>query len=336
MVDDGSEDQTPEILEELATQDSRIILLRQSNSGAAAARNLAIYQARGEFIAPIDADDIWHPCNIEKQVKQILQADFSVGVVYAWSFDIDEENQPTGGFHASTIEGRTYATLLCHYFLGNGSSSLIRRTCLDKVGGYSLQLKNSCEDWDLHLRLAKCCQFKAIPEFLICYRKKVDGLSQNLASMKESHTLMLEFARKEGLEIHPSIYRLSDSSFCIYLAHQSYFKGSYQNVFSWIYQAFSSDLLLSLFRLSVYSLLIKSIFGLIFKFQVTENSKTYSDYKKTKNAHASLASEKNFLFPDFNPNPLNRKLKTLIEKILHLSIERKSNKQYSKSSASFI
>ncbi|HEY9862115.1 MAG TPA: glycosyltransferase family A protein, partial [Candidatus Obscuribacterales bacterium] len=59
VVDDGSSDRTPEIVHHFAEIDARIILFHQSNAGVAAARNLAIQHAKGEFIAPLDADDIW-------------------------------------------------------------------------------------------------------------------------------------------------------------------------------------------------------------------------------------------------------------------------------------
>jgi len=63
VVDDGSQDRTPEIVESFAQRDQRITLLRQANAGVAAARNLAIEKSNGEYIAPIDADDIWYPQN---------------------------------------------------------------------------------------------------------------------------------------------------------------------------------------------------------------------------------------------------------------------------------
>lgn len=73
VVDDGSQDRTAEIITSIAKIDSRVFLLQQSNAGVAAARNLAINKCRGEYIAPIDADDIWYPQNLEKQVQCMLQ-----------------------------------------------------------------------------------------------------------------------------------------------------------------------------------------------------------------------------------------------------------------------
>jgi Glycosyltransferases involved in cell wall biogenesis len=60
----------PKLSKKLAKKDARIQLLKQPNAGVAAARNLGIQKSRGEYIAPIDADDIWYPENIEKHPKQ--------------------------------------------------------------------------------------------------------------------------------------------------------------------------------------------------------------------------------------------------------------------------
>lgn len=72
VVDDGSRDRTAEIVASFAQKDSRVILLKQQNAGVAAARNLAIEKSRGEYIAPLDADDIWYPSKLDKQVQCIL------------------------------------------------------------------------------------------------------------------------------------------------------------------------------------------------------------------------------------------------------------------------
>lgn len=69
VIDDGSVDRTPEILKEYAQKDSRIISIRQKNAGSAAARNAGIRQAKGRYIVLLDADDLWEPEFLEKQLK---------------------------------------------------------------------------------------------------------------------------------------------------------------------------------------------------------------------------------------------------------------------------
>ncbi|OUL28418.1 glycosyl transferase family 2 [Nostoc sp. T09] len=269
VVDDGSQDRTAEIVQSIALNDQRVILLQQPNSGVAAARNLAIQNSQGEFIAPIDADDIWYPQNLERQVQCILEGGRDIGLVYAWSMDIDENDTPTGGFRVSHIEGNVYKTLLCHYFLGNASACLIRSTCFEKVGGYNCNLKannaQGCEDWELSLRIAEHYRFKVVPEFLIGYRQICSSMSGNYQIMAKSHQLMLDSVQQKHPEISRFLYRLSSSSFYMYLARQSSQSGSDRNTLFWLVQALKSNLFTPILHLSLYTLSIKSIFRSITK-----------------------------------------------------------------------
>ena len=94
VVDDGSSDATGAIVEEFVKKDARVQLVRQSNAGVGAARNTAIRMARGEYIAPLDADDIWFPEKLEKQVACMEQCGEETGLVYCWSTLVDKH----GGF----------------------------------------------------------------------------------------------------------------------------------------------------------------------------------------------------------------------------------------------
>src|SRR5689334_7043342 len=84
IVDDGSADATAALAREFCASDARARIVNRSNGGPAAARNLGIAEARGEWIALIDADDVWHPSKVEKQVTVALAADERPGFVYCW------------------------------------------------------------------------------------------------------------------------------------------------------------------------------------------------------------------------------------------------------------
>ena len=75
VVDDGSADATAAIVEQFVEKDARIQLIRQSNAGVGAARNMAIGKAHVKYIAPLDADDVWSPKKLENQVARMEQCD---------------------------------------------------------------------------------------------------------------------------------------------------------------------------------------------------------------------------------------------------------------------
>ncbi len=248
VVDDGSKDKTFEIVQSIAQKDSRIVLIKQENAGVAAARNLAIEKSQGEYIAPIDADDIWYAEKIEKQVKCILNAEESVGLVYSLAVDIDENDLIIGQSSVDTLfkpEGKIYTALVFINFLGNASTPLIRRACFKHIGGYNCQLKQQaaqgCEDWDMYLRIAEYYEFRVVPEFLIGYRQVIGSMGGNYKSMVKSHELVMAAVRQRHPEISPSVYRLSAIFYYNYLIGKTYECGAYGNTLLCLAKALKSD-----------------------------------------------------------------------------------------------
>ena len=269
VVDDGSNDRTPELVGAISKLDRRVVLLQQANSGVAAARNLGIRQAKGEFIAPLDADDIWYPQNLEKQVDCIVAAGDQVGLVYSWSIDIDEDSQPTGRVRACRIEGNVYTTLLLHNFIANASSVLIRKACLDQVGGYDTALKQQQgqggEDWDLYLRIAEHYEFRVVPEFLVSYRKLPSSMSTDSRQMAHSLALIWQKIRQQHPHIPALIERLSNSSFYLYLASQNYHYSRYQAALSWVTAALKIDPFTPFLRPELYKITALSLLRLLIR-----------------------------------------------------------------------
>ncbi|MBD2387213.1 glycosyltransferase family 2 protein [Cylindrospermum sp. FACHB-282] len=328
VVDDGSQDKTAEIVRSIAQKYQQIILLQQSNSGVASARNLAIENSRGEFIAPIDADDIWYPQKIEKQVQCMLQAGSEVGLVYSWSMDIEENEMPTGYFRASRIEGDVYTTLLLHYFIGNASSIMIRRTCFEQVGGYDSGLKKQdaqgSEDWDICLRIAEYYQFRVVPEILVGYRQLPNSMSKDYSQMAKSHDLMWQSIRGKYPNMPTYIERLSASSFYMYLANQSNQGNNPRISLNWLYKALKADIITPCFRLSLYKLLLTSIFKLLTQrttgsvvpiYQPQTQIQPIADINYQKNQPENFSDLYNFL--NSEQQKLNKTMKVQVEIILH-------------------
>ncbi|WP_017318948.1 glycosyltransferase family 2 protein [Mastigocladopsis repens] len=278
VVDDGSQDTTAEIVKSFAQQDERVTLLQQKNAGVAAARNLAIEKSRGEYIAPIDADDIWYPQKLEKQVQSMLEADLSVGLVYAWSVDIDEEDAIIGKYNLhynlnfQSVEGNVYPAMLYSNIIGNGSVPLIRRTCFEKVGGYNSKLREQnaqgCEDWDIYLRIAEYYQFRAVPEFLIGYRQVSGSMSRNCTAMERSYNLVMADARQRRPETSSRIYNWSASNFYIYMLSIGRACGDYWSTLAWLYKAIKLDYS-PLLKSSVYKCFIICLFKISAKYLIS-------------------------------------------------------------------
>jgi glycosyltransferase involved in cell wall biosynthesis len=195
IVDDGSTDSTPDITANFAAGDRRVHLLSQTNSGVAAARNLGIACARGDFIAPLDADDLWSPLKIELQVRK-FQEDASLGLVYAWFENINDKDEIIPGGTRSSLEGHVLRDLCAFDFVGNGSNAMMRTSAIRHVGAYdtSLRARNGegCEDWKIALRLAETCKFGVVPRILVGYRHSAGNMSDRVTTMIRSARLVAE------------------------------------------------------------------------------------------------------------------------------------------------
>lgn len=252
VVDDGSLDRTAEIVRAVAEQDHRVSLLRSSNQGVAAARNLAIENSGGEYIAPLDADDIWYPQKLDKQVESFSRAGPDVGLVYAWSTYIDENGQLTGGYNASDVEGEACLSLVYSNFIGNASAPLIRRSCFEHVGGYDSQYREydaqGSEDRDLYLRIAEHYRFGVVRKFLIGYRQIKGSMSCNTAAMAKAHALLLADVRRRHPELPERVYRWAGSRSCEYLGHKCDYCGDHWGALRWLFKAVTQDPVLLLYR----------------------------------------------------------------------------------------
>ncbi len=206
IIDDGSPDKSVEICQRFT--DSRIKIIRQENRGVAAARNTGIRHARGEYIALLDADDLWLPNKLEKHVEH-LEKSPNVGVSFSRSAFIDEENKPLGIYQMSKLNDITPLDLLCRTPIGNGSVAVIRKEVFEAIK-FQDNLYGSTEEFyfdddrQLHpsedvecwLRIAikTDWQIEGIPEALTLYRVNPSGFSAQLFKKLSSWEKMLEKA----------------------------------------------------------------------------------------------------------------------------------------------
>lgn len=206
VVDDGSADSTAQIVERHAGADARVTLIRHStNRGVAAARNTAIAAAKGDLIAPIDADDLWHPLKIEKQVTIMRSAGRRVGLVYTWSALLDRQSQVTALAGQYFHDGDVLSALCKSNLVGNGSSPLMRAVAVRQAGGYDSSLvrlnAQGCEDWALYLAIAESFEFAVVPEYLTGYRALPTSMSTDIGQMWRSFCLVAAKARARRPEL---------------------------------------------------------------------------------------------------------------------------------------
>ena len=253
VIDDGSTDGTLEVLQPLAAADSRIRVIHQPNGGVASARNRGLAEARGEFVAPLDADDLWDPRKIECQVRRMQEAGDETGMVYCWWVWIDEQGKVLDRSPRWEIEGDTLSMLLQVNFTGNASVPMYRRRCLEEAGGYDENLERNrargCEDWDVALKVATRFKVAVVPQLLTGYRRLPNSMSTQCDVMRRSQQLLTSGLQQRQPELEPALLRRSDDQFALYIAAVLFRSGDYFRSFGWAMRAWRTGLL---FRILPY------------------------------------------------------------------------------------
>jgi glycosyltransferase involved in cell wall biosynthesis len=204
IVDDGSTDDTPAIVRQWDAH-PRVRLHRQSNAGQAHAKNQGIALSGGAFIAFLDADDVWLPGKLARQMP-LFTGRPEVGVVYSGYERMDGEGRPlpTGPTHLH--RGRVSGALLIENFVPF-PSAVVRRECLERHGAFDETLGMGI-DYDLWLRLSAHCQFDFITEPTVRYRIWPGQMSKNYRQRYESGIrIMQRFLERNPGVVGDSIAR---------------------------------------------------------------------------------------------------------------------------------
>jgi glycosyltransferase involved in cell wall biosynthesis len=169
VVDDGSTDSTPGIIESYG---ARVQQIRQANAGPAAARNAGVRNAHGEYLAFLDADDRWLPGMLDRAIVK-LDCDPDCVMAYGNLFMVDSDGRSL----AACLVGTEYAhapsmeEILARMWPIMPSAALIRRSAFDACGGFVEEFRGAgFEDAFLWLRLREQGHFCYIPEALAAWR----------------------------------------------------------------------------------------------------------------------------------------------------------------------
>jgi glycosyltransferase involved in cell wall biosynthesis len=200
VVDDGSTDESLEILE---SYDTKIKFIKQSNKGSAAARNVGINLAKGEYIALLDSDDIWVENKISTQIRLLNSEGYDLVYCSGQEFSASLEN---GNIHVPQYSGDCYK-----YFrkfptkgiIELGCSTAVFRVSLLKFSGlFDESFTGAAEDWDFFRRCSKFARVSYSSEVLVRYRKHSESITaRSLSDYYEGnrHAIINMFIEDESI-----------------------------------------------------------------------------------------------------------------------------------------
>ncbi|TDP04174.1 glycosyltransferase family 2 protein [Flavobacterium sp. 245] len=174
LVDDASTDETVKIISDFVEKDSRIKLFKlEKNSGNGFARNIALEKAVGKYIAYLDADDLWFPNKLEKQIQFLKEN--NLHFTFSFYDCIDEEGNSLNRRVEAPVN-LTYDELFFCNYVGN----LTAIYDVDYFGKIVIEATQKRQDWRLWLTILKQIQVtKPVPEPLAFYRIRKDSISSS-------------------------------------------------------------------------------------------------------------------------------------------------------------
>jgi len=220
IVDDGSSDGSGELA--LSYKRPGVHVIRQSNQGPAAALNAGLRLAQGVYAAILDGDDTWHPEKLSCHVdcfEQHRDADLT----FSWSDWIDESGRATG-LHTQHCHGTfSLEALFEDFVIGNTSSVVIRRSCLEAAGLCDLDFARYY-DVDLFLRIARggAEKVRAIPRTLTGYRRHSGQMSRDWRAMEQEWRKLVARHRDA---VTPGVAARGSSNMARYFAFLAYESG---------------------------------------------------------------------------------------------------------------
>ncbi len=187
VVDDGSTDATPDVLRTFGTA---VRPLRQENQGVARARNAGAALGRGQYLAFLDADDLWRPGKLARQLGALAEQPSAQACATAFEV-VDDQLRPLevrGGVEVGLDD-----LLLRGNLIGTPSTVMVERGLFEAVGGFDPAL-SQCADWDLWIRLRTRTRLAAVREPLVLYRSHPGNMSRSVPLLETDGRRVLEKA----------------------------------------------------------------------------------------------------------------------------------------------
>lgn len=176
VVDDSSTDDTPLVLKGYG---DRIIVHRQANTGVAGARNTGARLSTGDWVAFLDADDVWRPAKV---ASQLAISQTPISYTNRFNFGARGHLPEVQSEITPLLSGDVFVPLLLRGNFITVSSVMMTRAVFDDLGGFEHQ-PGGCEDWDCWLRASQRYEFSVCPEPLVGYRFTPNSMSRNYRAM---------------------------------------------------------------------------------------------------------------------------------------------------------
>ncbi len=185
IVDDGSTDNTKEVVEKWGQSD-KVRYFYQENKGPGAARNRGIKESKGDYIAFLDADDLWLPEKLKKQMDKFNQSP-ELGFIHTDYVLFNEngtmQNRKFGIKSKKNLSGHIFPYLLRECFVRT-STVMLRKECFEKIGFFEEAYLS--EDYDFLLRLSKEYQAGYVDETMAKCREHIKQAHLNIEKTYES------------------------------------------------------------------------------------------------------------------------------------------------------
>ncbi|QWV95849.1 glycosyltransferase [Geomonas nitrogeniifigens] len=193
VVDDGSSDDTSEVMARFAAEPRVRYIRLERNCGQTVAKNRGLSEVKGAFVAFVDADNLWKPNKLERQLPLFVASE-RTGVVYSDAEYIDGSGAVLPYIERKYHDGDITAKLLLSNFV-NFNSAVVRKEVIDEVGGFDEALAMGI-DWDLWLRISVRYRFRFLPEQTYSYRLWENQMShQKVKRLKNAEKILEKFQR---------------------------------------------------------------------------------------------------------------------------------------------
>ena len=244
VVDDGSTDNTAEVAGACGVSNVRVV--RQANAGHAAARNTGIDAARGRYLAFLDADDLWLPTKLSRQLN-LIDRNPGIRAVQTGAAIVDDDLRLLWREPCTASRDCLWDTLCLKNMPALMSTLLVDRALIREVGAFDSSLV-ILQDWDLAIRLAATDGFAAIPDVLAAYRRHDGNQSGNVEIHVEPGYRILDRMRSDPRlsDLTPRQWEKINARFCAMLSGGELRNGRPWKAVAWGVKAMRHDPTVSL------------------------------------------------------------------------------------------